>query len=325
MSNAPWTKPPPSFPVSPDESLKLGLLTAAFPSLSLAEVAAWSADNGFEALEVACWPAAGAERRRYAGVCHVDVDSLDDAAIRDLHELLKSRDLTISSLAYYPNPLDPDPAQRTLAQDHLRKVIDAAARLGVNLVGTFIGRDQNKPMEVALADALEQWPPLVSFAADRGVRIAIENCPMIFSADEWPGGRNLAYSPALWRRLFAAMPGETLGLNLDPSHLVWQFIDIERVVREFAGRIYHVHAKDLEIDRDGLYENGVMSLGMGWQVPRMPGLGEVPWNRFIAALIAARYEGVVSVEHEDRAFEGDLESVKRGFLLARNTLRPLLV
>ena len=325
MSNAPWTKPPPSFPVSPDESLKLGLLTAAFPSLSLAEVAAWSADNGFEALEVACWPAAGAERRRYAGVCHVDVDSLDDAAIRDLHELLKSRDLTISSLAYYPNPLDPDPAQRTLAQDHLRKVIDAAARLGVNLVGTFIGRDQNQPMEMALADALEQWPPLVRFAADRGVRIAIENCPMIFSADEWPGGRNLAYSPALWRRLFAAMPGETLGLNLDPSHLVWQFIDIERVVREFAGRIYHVHAKDLEIDRDGLYENGVMSLGMGWQVPRMPGLGEVPWNRFIAALIAARYEGVVSVEHEDRAFEGDLESVKRGFLLARNTLRPLLV
>jgi len=305
--------------------LKLGLLTAAFQSQSLEEVADWAAGNGFQALEIACWPAAGAERRRYAGVSHIDVERLDAAAARRVRELLSSRDLTISSLAYYPNPLDPDPAVRSQAQAHLRKVIEAAATLEVNLVCTFIGRDQNQPPEPAFADVLEQWPPLVKFAADRGVRIAIENCPMIFSADEWPGGRNLAYSPGLWRRLFEAMPGETLGLNLDPSHLVWQFIDVLRVVREFGPRIYHVHAKDLEIDRDGLYENGVMSLGMGWQVPRMPGLGEVPWNRFIAALIRAGYDGVVSVEHEDRSFEGDLDLVKRGFLLARNTLRPLLV
>ena len=305
--------------------MKLGLLTAAFPNLSLDEVAAWAAENGYEALEVACWPAAGAERRRYAGVSHIDVDALDDSGVRRINDLVKSSGLTISALAYYPNPLDPDPAQRSAAQAHLRKVIEAAARLGVNLVGTFIGRDQSKPPEPAFAEVLEQWPPIVRFAAERGVRIAIENCPMIFSTDEWPGGRNLAYSPALWRRLFEAMPGDTLGLNLDPSHLVWQFIDIPRVVRDFGSRIYHVHAKDLEVDRDGLYENGVMSLGMGWQVPRMPGLGEVPWNRFIAALIAAGYDGVVSVEHEDRAFEGSLELVKRGFLVARNTLRPLLV
>ena len=305
--------------------MKLGLLTAAFPSLSLEDVADWAAANGFEALEIACWPAAGAERRRYAGVSHIDVDRLDGAAARGVHELLSGRGLTISSLAYYPNPLDPDPDQRSQAQVHLRKVIEAAAILEVNLVGTFIGRDQSRPPEPAFAEVLEQWPPLVKFAADRGVPIAIENCPMIFSADEWPGGRNLAYSPALWRRLFEAMPGETLGLNLDPSHLVWQLIDIQRVVREFGPRIYHVHAKDLEIDRDGLYDNGVMSLGMGWQVPRLPGLGEVQWNRFIAALIRAGYDGVVSVEHEDRSFEGDLDLVKRGFLLARNTLGPLLV
>jgi sugar phosphate isomerase/epimerase len=303
--------------------MKLGLLTAAFPGLSLAEVAGWASTNGFEALEIACWPAAGAERRRYAGVSHIDVEALDAAAIRGVHDLLESRNLTISSLAYYPNPLDPDPAVRSAAQAHLRKVIDAAAGLGVNLVGTFIGRDQAKLPEAAFAEALDQWPPLVRYATERGVRIAIENCPMIFSADEWPGGRNLAYSPAIWRRLFEAMP--ELGLNLDPSHLVWQFIDIERVVREFGSRIYHVHAKDLEIDRDGLYANGVMSLGIGWQVPRMPGLGEVPWSRFIAALIAAGYDSVVSVEHEDRAFEGSLEAVQRGFMLARNTLRPLMV
>jgi sugar phosphate isomerase/epimerase len=305
--------------------MKLGLLTAAFPTLTLAEVAAWASDAGFEALEIAAWPAAGAERRRYAGVCHIDVDNLEGKAVRAVHDVLKERDLTISSLAYYPNPLDPDPAHRAHAQSHLCKVIDAAALLGVNLVGTFIGRDQHKPPEAAFAEVLEQWPPIVKYAKERGVRIAIENCPMIFTTDEWPGGRNLAYSPALWRRLFEAMPGDTLGLNLDPSHLVWQFIDVQRVVREFAGKIYHVHAKDLEIDRDGLYQNGVMSLGIGWQVPRLPGLGEVQWNRFIASLVAAGYDGVVSVEHEDRAFEGNLEAIKRGFLLARNTIRPLLV
>jgi len=305
--------------------LKLGLLTAAFPDLTLEDVAAWASETGFEALEVACWPAAGAERRRYSGVSHIDVDALDADAIKRVREIFDRRGLAISALAYYPNPLDPDPGLRSHAQAHLKKVIEAAARLEVNLVFTFIGRNQSLPVEAAFAEVLDQWPPIVRFAAERGVRIAIENCPMIFSPDEWPGGRNLAYSPALWRRLFEAIPEETLGLNLDPSHLVWQFIDYQRVVREFGHRIYHVHAKDMEIDRDGLYANGVMSLGMGWQVPRLPGLGEVQWNRFIAGLIAAGYDGAVSVEHEDRSFEGDLDLVKRGFVLARNTLRPLLV
>jgi sugar phosphate isomerase/epimerase len=157
------------------------------------------------------------------------------------------------------------------------------------------------------------------------VKVAIENCPMIFSLDEWPGGKNLAYSPAIWRRMFEIVPDDNFGLNLDPSHLVWQFIDYTRVVRDFAARIFHVHAKDLEVDREGLYQNGVMSLGMGWQVPRLPGLGEVRWDRFLSALYAAGYDWVVSIEHEDRKFEGDLELVQKGFLLARNTLRPLIV
>jgi sugar phosphate isomerase/epimerase len=147
---------------------------------------------------------------------------------------------------------------------------------------------------------------------------------MIFSGDEWPGGRNLAYSPAIWRRMFEIVPDDNFGLNLDPSHLVWQFIDYTRAVREFASRIFHVHAKDMEVDREGLYEQGVMSLGMGWQVPRLPGLGEVRWDRFISALYAIDYDWVVSIEHEDRNFEGNLELVQRGFLLARNTLRPLI-
>ncbi|TMD40092.1 MAG: sugar phosphate isomerase/epimerase [Chloroflexi bacterium] len=301
--------------------MKLGLLTAAFPDLSLEQVARWAHENGFEALEIACWPSSGGERRRYAGVSHIDVENFDPKAVR---QMLRQHDLEISALAFYPNNLDPDEEAREIANAHLRRVIEAAQRLEVGIVGTFVGRDQHLSVDVNLEDFKRVWPPLVRFAREHDVTIAIENCPMIFSADEWPGGRNLAYSPAIWRRMFEIVPDDNFGLNLDPSHLVWQFIDYTRAVRDFASRIFHVHAKDMEIDRDGLYEQGVMSLGVGWQVPRLPGLGEVRWDRFISALYAAGYDWVVSIEHEDRKFEGSLELVQRGFLLARNALRPFI-
>jgi len=302
--------------------MKLGLLTAAFPDQSLEQVARWAHESGFDALEIACWPSSGGERRRYSGVSHIDVEDFDPKAVR---KLLARYNLEISALAYYPNNLDPDAAAREAANEHLRHVIEAAQRLEVDIVGTFVGRDQHRSVQDNLTEFQRVWPPIVRFARERDVRIAIENCPMIFSADEWPGGRNLAYSPALWRRLFEIVPDENFGLNFDPSHLVWQFIDYTRAVRDFASRIFHVHAKDMEVDRDGLYEQGVMSLGMGWQVPRLPGLGEVRWDRFLSALYAIGYDWVVSIEHEDRKFEGELDLVQRGFLLARDTLRPLIV
>jgi len=304
--------------------MKLGLLTAAFPTLSLDEVADWASANGFAALEVACWPAGEGAARRYAGVCHIDVDTLDDAKASEIVDALARRGLTISSLAYYPNPLSPDAEAREVAQDHLRKVIAAAPKLGVDTVGTFVGRDRSKNLPDSLADFRSVWPALVSYAGERGVRIAIENCPMIFSYDEWPGGDNLAYAPAIWREMFTAIPDDNFGLNFDPSHLVWQMIDIERAVHEFGERIFHVHGKDLEVRPDGLYEHGVMSLGIGWQVPRLCGLGQVDWGRFIGALYAVGYDNAVSIEHEDRQFEGSVELVQRGFLIARNALRPLL-
>jgi len=302
--------------------VKLGLLTAAFPDLTLEQVAHWAHENGFQALEIACWPSGRGERRRYAGVSHIDVEDFDPKAVR---QLLRKHDLEISALAYYPNNLDPDDEARRIANDHLRRVIEAAQRLEVGIVGTFVGRDQHLSVDVNLEDFARVWPPIVRFAREHDVKVAIENCPMIFSSDEWPGGRNLAYSPAIWRRMFEIVPDDNFGLNLDPSHLVWQFIDYTRAVRDFAPRIFHVHAKDMEVDRDGLYEHGVMSLGMGWQIPRLPGLGEIQWDRFISALYAIGYDWVVSVEHEDRRFEGNLELVRRGFIVARNTLRPLIV
>jgi sugar phosphate isomerase/epimerase len=301
--------------------VKLGLLTAAFGDRTLEETAAWAAANGYQALEVACWPSGGRAGRRYAGVAHIDVDALDAEAVQ---ATMERHGLELSALAYYPNNLAADDAEREAANGHLRKVVDAAQRLGVGVVGTFVGNDKDRPMPENLERFRSIWPPIVHYAGDRGVRIAIENCPMIFGWDEWPGGTNLAWSPAIWDELFSAIPDENFGLNLDPSHLVWLQIDYERAVRDFGERIFHVHAKDLEVDADGLYRNGTLSAGMGWQVPRIPGLGQVDWSRFVAALYAVGYDHVLSVEHEDRGFEGSPELVERGFVLARSTLAPLL-
>jgi sugar phosphate isomerase/epimerase len=304
--------------------MKLGLLTAPLPEVPHADVARRAGENGFSMLEVACWPPSGGEARRYAGTSHIDVTDLSDARASEIVGELAASGITISGLGYYPNPLHPDADHRSRVIGHLKQVITAASRMGVPVVNTFIGANGGRAQKDDWQEARQVWPEIVSHARDSGVRIAIENCPMIFSHDEWPGGRNLAYNPRIWRAMLEEF-GETVGLNLDPSHLVWQMIDIPRVVREFGSRIYHLHAKDLEIDREGLYENGILSLGMGWQVPRLPGLGEVPWERLFAALYRVGYDGVVCVEHEDRTFEGSEELVKRGFLLARDVLRPYVV
>ncbi|MEE9415546.1 MAG: sugar phosphate isomerase/epimerase [Acidimicrobiales bacterium] len=304
--------------------MKLGLLTAAFPDTPVTEVADWSSANGFSMLEIACWPADEGAARRYGGVCHIDAAALGDDEAQQIVGDLGERGIEISGLGYYPNPLDPDTAVREAVQAHLRLVFEAAGKLGVPVVNTFLGADKNKSLAENLIDMEAVWPDLCRHAADQGVRIGIENCPMIFSQDEWPAGNNLAYSPSAWRAMFEATPGDTLGLNLDPSHLVWQMIDIERAIDEFGERIYHFHGKDMEIDATGLYDHGVMSTGIGWQRPRLPGLGQVPWDRTISALYRNGYDHVVCVEHEDRAFEGTDELVKRGFLIARNALAPLI-
>ena len=303
--------------------MKLGFLTAALPGLNLEEVARWAGESGFGMLEIACWPAGKAERR-YAGVSHIDVASLDAAGAKRINALIRDNGLEISSLGYYPNPLSADQAHNDAAIAHLKKVVDAAALLGVEIVGTFIGADQRKSADENMETFARVWPPIVRYAGERGVKIAIENCPMLWE-DTWPGGSNVAYSPAIWRRMFEIIPDDNFGLNYDPSHLVWQFIDYLRPIAEFKERIFHVHAKDMEIEHEMLYQDGVLGCGFRWAIPRLPGLGEVRWERFIAALYATGYDFVVSIEHEDRKFEGTEELVKRGFYLSRNVLAPYIV
>lgn len=303
--------------------MKLGIFTAAFPGKPLEEVAAWSAESGFETLEIACWPLEKAARR-YAGITTIDVNDFDPAQAKEVHAILKDYGLSISSLGYYPNPMHPDPAHRDVVIGHLKKVILAAELLEVPIVGTFVGKDKDKTLPENFEAFAEIWPPIVKFSAEHQINIAIENCPMIFSYDEWPGGNNLASSPAIWKKMWEIIPDDNFGLNLDPSHLILQMIDYQRVVYEFRDKIFHVHAKDLEIDHEGLYQNGVLSQGMGWQIPRLPGLGDIDWGRFISALYRVGYDYVISIEHEDHAFEKTEDLIKRGFLLSRDVLRPYI-
>ncbi|MDJ0497258.1 MAG: sugar phosphate isomerase/epimerase [Acidimicrobiia bacterium] len=301
--------------------MKLGLLTAPFPGTPLEEVADWTAANGFTTIEIACWPATSGDTRRYAGTSHINVDGISDAQASEIVDQMMSRGLEISGLGYYPNPLHPDEAHARTVIDHLKKVIVAAGKMGVGIVNTFVGADRALTQDENWEKATRVWPEIVSCAAENGVKVAIENCPMIFSKDEWPSGHNLAYNPRIWRRMFEEF-GETIGLNFDPSHLIWLMIDIEQAILEFGERFYHFQAKDVMIDYEGLYENGSMSSGIGWQVPRLPGLGDVDWAVVFRSLYRVGYDGPIIIEHEDRDFEETDELVKRGFLLARDVLAP---
>ncbi|MFO0925958.1 MAG: sugar phosphate isomerase/epimerase family protein [Gemmataceae bacterium] len=297
--------------------MKLGFVSAILPELSLEEVFGVAHEEEYDCVEVMCWPVGKADRR-YAGVTHLDVAALDDKKVSYVRELTRRTGVRISGLGYYPNPLAPEDDHRRKVADHLAQVIDAAERLEVPVVNTFIGRDPQRTIDAQWADVEAVWKPLVARAERADVRLGIEHCPMLFSDDEWPGGKNLAIAPAVWRRLFELFPGPTLGLNFDPSHLVWQLIDIPRAVREFGSRIVHVHAKDARIDRDRLYEVGVT--GLMWHTPKLPGMGDVDWTRFFSALTDTGYKGPVCVEVEDRAYEGSLDARIRSL---RQSLRFL--
>ncbi len=300
--------------------MKLGFVSAIFPEWTLDEVLGFAAGAGYASVEVMCWPPGKAERR-YAGVTHLDLDRFDPDAVRALTE---RHGVAISGLGYYPNALSGNEAEAGVAVAHLARVIDAAADLGVGVVNSFVGRDQALTVEANWPRFLATWGPLVERAESRGVRIGIENCPMLFGPDEWPGGKNLATTPAIWRRMFGAIPSPSFGLNYDPSHLVFQRIDHLAPLLEFRDRLVHVHAKDVRVDARGLDDHGVLGYPKLWHTPKLPGLGQIRWGEFLGTLAEAGYDGHVAVEVEDRAFEGSLAKRRESLVLARRHLVQFL-
>lgn len=301
----------------------LGFVSAILGDRSLDEVIRFASENGFKCVELMCWPKGRAERR-YAGVTHIDADTLDAAEAARIRETLQERKVYVSGLGYYPNPLDPDEAQAAVYVGHLKKVISAAALLRVPVVNTFVGRDPAKSVAENFDAFKKVWPDLVKFAEDQGVRIGIENCPMLFSGDEWPGGKNLAVSPAIWDRMFEIIPSASFGLNYDPSHLVWQQMDEVRPIYDFKDRLFHVHLKDAKVYREKLDRVGILATPLEYHSPKLPGLGDVNWRGFFAALTDVRYRGPVCIEVEDKAFEGSSEDVETAILISRNYLAQYL-
>jgi sugar phosphate isomerase/epimerase len=303
--------------------MTLGFVSAILPELSLAEVVAFAAAQKFDCIELMCWPKGKAERR-YAGVTHVDVTTLDDGEAKRINDLFAAKGVAISGLGYYPNPLAPDAAEARTYIDHIQRVIEGAGRLGVGVVNTFVGRDWTKSVDENWPRFLEIWRPLIQFAAGRGIRIGIENCPMSFTKDEWPGGKNLATSPAIWRRMFSDIPSENFGLNFDPSHFVWQMMDYLKPLREFSSRIFHVHAKDARIDRERIDSAGILAYPLQFHTPKLPGLGDVDWGRFFSVLGDAGYRGPVCIEVEDRSYEGAIENRKASLIQSGRYLRQFI-
>ena len=304
--------------------MKLGIVSAIYDGFTFEEMIDHASAVGYECVEVACWPQGKAERR-YAGVSHIDVENTSNEYITYVKDYCAKKNISISSLAFYPNTMDGDLEKRNASIAHLKKVINMSALMGVNMVTTFIGRDQTKTVEENLEIFMEVWPEIIKLAEEKGVKIAIENCPMLFGADQWPGGQNLFTTPKLWRKMFELIPSDNFGINYDPSHFIWQQIDYVKPLYEFKDKIFHVHYKDIKVYEDKLNDVGIMAYPLEYMSPKLPGLGDVDWGKYVSALTDIGYEGPTCIEVEDKAFEGSKERILDSVKLSYRYMRQFVI
>lgn len=306
--------------------MKLGFVSAILGDYNFEQMIDTAAELGYQCVEVACWPV-GKSERRYAGVSHIDVDRVisDDAYMKHILDYTKGKNIEISALAFYPNTLDENQEKRALNISHLKKVIKVSNKLGIGMVTTFIGRMQDKTVEENLACVGKVWPEIISFAEQNNVKVAIENCPMLFGPDQWPGGQNLMTTPKIWRQLFEMIPSDNFGINYDPSHFVWQMIDYIKPIYEFKNKIFHVHCKDIKVYKNKLDDVGIMAYPLEFMSPKLPGLGDVDWGKYLSALTDIDYDGPVCIEVEDRAFEGSEKKVLDSLRLSEKYIEQFVI
>ena len=301
--------------------LKLGFVSAILADYSFENVVNFASENSFQCVEMMCWPGNSADARRYAGVTHIDVENMD---VSHINNHLEQKNISISGLGYYPNPLDADPIKSEYYIEHIKKIIRACNKLGVPVMNTFIGRNQTLNMQENLVLFKKLWKPIIETAEQEGIKIGIENCPMFFTNDEWPGGKNLAISPAVWDVMFETFPTPLFGLNYDPSHMIFQMMDEIKPIYQYKDRLHHIHIKDVKVYKDKLDRVGIMANPLEYHSPKLPGLGDVNWRAFFAALTDIRYRGPVVLEVEDKAFEGCQEDVHAAIRTARNYVKQFL-
>jgi len=303
--------------------MKIGFVSAILDGWTFDEVIDVAVNYGYDCVEVACWPQGKAERR-YSGVCHIDVKNLDEQTATRILKKCKDTGVEISSLAYYPNTLDPDKEKQTFIIEHLKAVMRASKMLNVNLVTTFIGRDQTKTVEENIEEVKKVWPPLMDYAESLGVKVAIENCPMLFGSDQWPGGQNLFTSPSNWRKIFSVIQSDHLGVNFDPSHSVWQQLDYIKPIYEFKDKMFHIHFKDIKLYPEKLADEGVLAYPLAYMAPKLPGLGDVNWSKFVSALTDIGFDGYACVEVEDKSYEGSKEAILKSLDISRKYLSQFI-
>ena len=304
--------------------LDLGFVSAILPNKSLDEVLAFAQKEHFACIEVMCWPSENADTRRYAGVSHISVDALSHDELLALKDKLANQPVKISALGYYPNPMDPDEKQASFYRNHIKKVIKAASVIGIGNVNTFVGRDFTKNIDYNISKFKEVWPEIIDLADSLNIKIGIENCPMFFSDDEWPGGKNLATTPKIWDQLFSIIPSSNFGLNYDPSHMVWQMMDYLYPIYAYKEKLHHIHLKDVKVYHDKLNQVGILANPLEYHSPKIPGLGDINWGSFISALNDVRYRGPIVIEVEDKAYEGSDEDIVKAIRSARNHLNQFL-
>lgn len=272
--------------------MRLGFYTDYSP-----QIVRFATETGFHSIELSAWPQSS-----------LNADEVSDQRLAEIRGHLAENDIEISAVGYYPNYLDPDKAAAAEARRYFGKVLELAHRAEVPVVATFVGQIPGAPVEDSIGPIAELFTGFCVRAEQLGLQIAIENCPMLNHKTRT--GENIAYSPEIWDALFAAVPSSVFGLELDPSHLVYLGIDYVQAVLDYGERIFHVHAKDTDIDwkrraRLGMFGQAIGEIpgfGNGWWRFRAPGWGEIDWPAFISALISVGYSGNIDIEHEDEVF-----------------------
>ncbi len=296
--------------------MKIGLHSAILADYDFEKTVQTAAKYGYQSIEAACWPS-NQDKRRYAGVSHINPDTLDEKEIERIHKICSDNKVDIAVLGYYPNALDHVKEKAYIYIEHIKKLITASKKLGINKLSTFIGKDKTKTVDENLVSFKKVWTPIIEFAKKNDVWVGIENCPMYFTNDEWPGGLNLASSPYIWDMMFKEIDSEFFGISYDPSHLYFQGMDYIKPIYDYKDKIKHVHIKDAIVYKEKLDYYGIFVPPLSYMSPKIPGHGGIDWGRFISALNDTGYKEHACIEIEDRAFEENEQDILNSIRISK--------
>jgi sugar phosphate isomerase/epimerase len=277
--------------------MRLGFMTVKdMRGMPFEEIARWGVENGFAAVDA---------QMEHLGIC-------------------AEYGIEVGATHLRPRVLTVDEAARVAAQQEAFKIIDEAVARGVTRAMIPHSRQPGMSTEESIEVFAKGYGPIAEYAEQYNFKLVME----IYHAH----GQWLAITPELIRAVFAAVPSRSLGICLDPSHLVVQGIDYIRATKEFGDRIYYAHAKDTEVFADKLYEYGIFGKALannrpfaGWWRYRLPGYGSINWAHFISTLNEVGYDDVLAIEHEDEIYYGSVDLNKKGLLMAKKHLEQFVV